>query len=222
MRILAALLGLLVVLAATIAVGCSDGGETVAETAEAVATADPTVINEDIPVEALPDPLPVPYLFRDDVVFEEAPITETIYVVQPGDTLADIAARFCITIEEIQRLNTIVDVTQISIGEELRIPIREGGCGAASPQAATEQTEASDEPQRPPGEIYIVQEGDTLAEIAFAFGFTWVDLMNYNGLTESQAANIQVGQALIIPPAPEEPDTPAAEQQESGPSEPPG
>ena len=192
---------------------------------QTVPGADPTTINEDIPVEALPDPLPAPYLFRDDVVFEEAPITETIYVVQPGDTLADIAARFCITIEEIQRLNTIVDVTQISIGEELRIPIREGGCGAASPTAATEQTEASDEPQRPPGEIYIVEEGDTLADIAFAFGFTWVDLMNYNGLTEAQAGNLQVGQALIIPPQPDQPeqsDTPTDEQEESGPSEPPG
>ena len=167
---------------------------------ETVPAAENTAVEEDIPVEALPDPLPAPYLFRDDVVFEEAPITETIYVVQPGDTLATIATQFCLTVEEIQRLNNIVDVDTLSVGQELRIPIREGGCGVASP--ATADSEEPEGPQRPPGEIYIVQEGDTLAQIAAAFGYTWVDLMNYNGLTEAQAATIQIGQALIIPPPP--------------------
>ena len=197
--------------------GCQSGAAPT-ETSEPVSQVEANIVNEDIPVEALPDPLPEPYLFVDDVTEERAPVTETTYVVQPGDTLAGIAERFCITIEEIQRLNTIVDVTQISIGEELRIPIREGGCGAAAPQAADSE-DISDEPQRPPGEIYIVQEGDTLADIAFAYGFTWVDLMTYNSLTEAQAANLQIGQALIIPPPPEET---AEEAEQSGPTEPPG
>ena len=214
------LFGILVVLASAILIGCANGGDTVTEVPDAMPTADPTVIDEDIPVEALPDPLPAPYLFRDDVVFEEAPITETIYVVQPGDTLAAIAERFCITLEEIQRLNTIVDVTQISIGEELRIPIREGGCGAAAPRSAQDEQPA--EPQRPPGEIYIVQEGDTLADIAAAHGFTWVDLMNYNGLTEAQATALQIGQALIIPPQPEQAESQAEQAEADQPSEPPG
>ena len=220
LRVLATPLGL-IALATAVLVACANDGASVAEVPQTVPSADPTTINEDIPVEALPDPLPAPYLFRDDVVFEEAPITETIYVVQPGDTLAAIAERFCITLEEIQRLNTIVDVTQISIGEELRIPIREGGCGVAAPTSAADDDEPA-LPQRPPGEIYIVEAGDTLADIAAVFGFTWLDLMNYNNLSEAQAANLQIGQALIIPPAPQQTDTPTAEQEESGPSEPPG
>lgn len=211
------LLGLSMLLTAGIAAGCTSGAEPVAEVPEAVPGAERAAIDEDIPVEALPDPLPTPYLFRDDVVIEDAPITETIYVVQPGDTLATIATQFCLTVEEIQRLNNIVDIDSLSVGQELRIPIREGACGAASPETA--DTEEPEGPQRPPGEIYIVQEGDTLAQIAAAYGFTWVDLMNYNGLTEAQAANIQIGQALIIPP-------PAVEQEQqaeqAGPSEPPG
>lgn len=218
-RIRHVVLGLGVVLAVVLAVACTTDAETTTELPEAAPTADPTVVDEDIPVEALPDPLPPPYLFRDDVVFEEAPITETIYVIQPGDTLAVIAERFCITIEEIQRLNTIVDVAQISIGDELRIPIREGGCGAAAPQAT--DSEEPEAPQRPPGEIYIVQEGDTLANIAAAYGYTWVDLMNYNGLTEAQATNIQIGQALIIPPPPEQSGS-ESETEEAGSGEPPG
>jgi LysM repeat protein len=207
----------LVVIAAVIAVSCANDEEPVATVPEAVPASDSGTINEDIPVEALPDPLPAPYLFRDDVVFEEASITETIYVVQPGDTMATIATRFCITVEEIQRLNNIVDINSLGIGQEMRIPIRDGGCGVASP--ATGEPDEPAGPQRPPGEIYIIQEGDTLANIAAAFGFTWVDLMNYNGLTEAQAANIQIGQALIIPP---QPDETVDQSEDSGPSEPPG
>ena len=181
-----------------------------------------SVVDEDIPVEALPDPLPAPHLIEDDVTVEQAPVTETTYVVQPGDSLAAIAGRFCITVEEIQRLNTIVDIDSLDVGDELRIPIREGGCGAAAPQSAQSEETAVEEPTRPPGEIYIVEAGDTLADIGFAFGFTWVELMNYNGLTESQAANLQIGQALIIPPQPGEVEqgTEQAAQAES--SEPPG
>jgi LysM repeat protein len=216
-RIPVALLGVLVVTAAAFAVGCNGGDATVAEVPEQVATADPTAINQDIPVEALPDPLPAPYLFVDEVTEERAPITETIYVVQPGDTLAAIANQFCITLEEVQRLNNIVDVASLSIGQELRIPIREGGCGAAAP--ASSETDEPEAPQRPPGEIYIVQEGDTLANIAAAFGYTWVDLMNYNGLTEAQAATLQIGQALIIPPPPAQQQE---EAEQAGSSEPPG
>ncbi|MYA02800.1 MAG: LysM peptidoglycan-binding domain-containing protein [Chloroflexi bacterium] len=215
--IIGALIGLSVLFSGGITAGCTSGAETVAEIPETVPAAENTAVEEDIPVEALPDPLPAPYLFRDDVVFEEAPITETIYVVQPGDTLATIATQFCLTVEEIQRLNNIVDVDTLSVGQELRIPIREGGCGVASP--ATADSEEPEGPQRPPGEIYIVQEGDTLAQIAAAFGYTWVDLMNYNGLTEAQAANIQIGQALIIPPPPAAQEEAAQEQ---GPTEPPG
>lgn len=218
-RIIGTVFGLSVLLSGGITAGCTGGSETVAEVPETVPAAERAAVEEDIPVEALPDPLPAPYLFRDDVVFEEAPITETIYVVQPGDTLATIATQFCLTVEEIQRLNNIVDIDSLSVGQELRIPIREGGCGVAAPASATADSVEPEGPQRPPGEIYIVQEGDTLAQIAAAYGYTWVDLMNYNGLTEAQAATIQIGQALIIPP-------PADEQeeatQEQGPAEPPG
>ena len=201
-----------------VAVAACESEAAPTEVPETVRQAEPNMVREDIPVEALPDPLPAPYLFVDEVTEERAPITETIYVVQPGDTLATIATRFCLTVEEVQRLNNIVDVDALDVGQELRIPIREGGCGAANP-AATDDEGVSDEPQRLPGEIYIVQAGDTLADIAFAFGYTWVDLMNYNGLTEAQAANLQIGQALIIPPPAEQAEE---EAEQSGPTEPPG
>ena len=162
-----------------------------------------------IPVEALPDPLPQPYLFRDTIAAESAPQTEIIYAVQPGDTLDSIASQFCITTAEIQRLNTIVDVNTLQIGDELRIPIREGACGGAAPAAAEAAAEAAAaEPEQRPGEIYIVQSGDTLAGIADSFGFGWEELAAYNNLSAFEADNLFVGQELVIPPPPE----PAAEQ----------
>ena len=207
-------------LLAAVAVGCGSPDEPATATPSQVPAAAASETTLDIPVEALPDPLPEPYLFRDEVTIERPPVTETIYVVQPGDTLAGIANRFCITLAEIQRLNNIVDVTTLGIGQELRIPIREGGCGVAAPESA----DAGDQgaaPQQRPGEIYIVQEGDTLSDIATAFGFSWVDLMEYNDLTEAQAGSLQVGQSLIIPPPPE-PTAEPAESAEPESSEPPG
>ena len=223
-----ACLGVFVVLAASIVASCFNGDDPSDDIPQPVDGAQSSMIAEDIPTEALPDPLPAPYLFRDDVVIEEAPITETIYVVRPGDTLATIASQFCLTVEEVQRLNNIVDVNELSIGQELRIPVREGACGVAAPVSETPAVELA-EPERPPGEIYIIQEGDTLADIASQFGYTWVDLMTYNGLSEAQATSLQIGQALIIPPQPESDSDSQSdevedveEEEEPGPSEPPG
>lgn len=211
------LLGLLLILPLLLLAACSNS-EPANSVSENGSSDDSSPTSQTIPVEALPDPLPEPYLFRDEVTIESETITETIYVVQPGDTLAFIADRFCITLVEIQRLNTIVDVSQLSIGEELRIPIREGGCGGASPDTASAEPQLDpDEPK--PGEIYIVEAGDSLAEIAALFGYTWRDLMTYNGLSESQAVNLQIGQELIIPPPPADV---GQQSQQSEIEEPPG
>ena len=208
----------LTLLAAAAAATACGSDETSTGATAATSAAQSSAVIEDYPVEALPDPLPAPYLFREELTIEETPVTETIYVVQPGDTLASIAERFCLTLEEIQRLNNIVDVSTLSIGQELRIPIHEGGCGIAAPSNATASDDV-DEPTQLPGEIYVVEGGDTLAEIAAAFGFTWIDLMNYNGLTEAQAGNLQVGQTLIIPPQPDSDEQQAAQPESA---EPPG
>lgn len=44
------------------------------------------------------------------------------YVVQPGDTLPELAARFGMRIEDLLAANPQVNAAQLSIGEELRIP----------------------------------------------------------------------------------------------------
>ena len=140
-----------------------------------------------------------PYLFRDTVTIELEPETEIIYVVQPGDTLGTITAKFCVTVAEVQRLNTIVDVDMMRIGDELRIPIREGACGDAAPRTEGDAEVEQAAPSERPGEVYVVREGDTLAQIAAAYGFSWFDIANYNGISEAEADTIYVGQELIHP-----------------------
>lgn len=211
-------------LAAAAVLSACGGENPQAETPAAVDPSLPT--SAEIPVEALPDPLPEPYLFRDTVTIERETQTETLYVVQPGDTLADIAASFCITAAEIQRLNTIVDPNTLSVGDELRIPIREGACGGAAPPTAQDSAAGGEQqpapPERPPGEIYVVQPGDTLADIANVYGFSWADIAAYNNLSDFEADNLTIGQELVIPPPPsEETDQPLEDPADER-SEPPG
>jgi murein DD-endopeptidase MepM/ murein hydrolase activator NlpD len=51
--------------------------------------------------------------------------------------------------------------------------------------------------EQPSGPIYIVQEGDTLWDIASRFGISWEDLARENGI--SDASQLKAGDELIIP-----------------------
>lgn len=196
---------LLLALAGLLLAACGGDDPT---TPPAAVTANPDP--ESIPTEALPDVLPVPYIFTGDELFGEVveDLQEEIYTVQPGDTLALIAESAGVTTEELQRLNGIVDPSVLAAGDELRIPVRPDRIAATIDGTAEDFSTG-----QPPGEEYLVQPGDTLIGIAEAHSLNWVDLQSYNGLTEFEAGNLLVGQTLIIPP-------PADDEDER--SEPPG
>lgn len=64
---------------------------------------------------------------------------------------------------------------------------------AGTPQpTATEAPTSTPEPQ-----VYVVESGDTLSEIAKEFGVTVEAIMEYNGLSSTAIAR---GQELLIPP----------------------
>lgn len=48
--------------------------------------------------------------------------TVTVYAVQAGDTLSGIAERFGVTVEDLVRVNRIVDPDSLQVGQELTIP----------------------------------------------------------------------------------------------------
>jgi LysM repeat protein len=110
---------------------------------------------------------------------------DTAYVVQPGDTLARIAARFGVSVSAIISANGITNPNLILVGQRLVIPGVDSGSGSGS--GAGTGT----------GGTYVVQRGDTLSRIAARFGVSLSALMSANGITNPNL--ILVGQRLVIP-----------------------
>lgn len=109
------------------------------------------------------------------------------YTVRQGDTLSQIAQRFNLTTDDLMRLNGLTNASFIWVGQQLRLSARvEPGVGGV------DQTEPSDIA----GNIYVVQPGDTLSQIARTYNTTVADLLAANGLPD--ASFIWYGQRLRI------------------------
>lgn len=59
-------------------------------------------------------------------------ISRPIYIVQPGDSLSSIAARFSVSLNELMAANGIGDANQLTAGQQLVIPGLEGVSGVLS------------------------------------------------------------------------------------------
>ena len=95
----------------------------------------------------------------------------TQYVMQAGDTLAGIAAKFSVSLNDLVNLNNAV---LIQPGKALTIP------GTTTPPRT-----------------YTVKAGDTLTAIALKYGTTVAAIVAANNIANPNL--IQVGQVLIIP-----------------------
>ena len=100
------------------------------------------------------------------------------YVVQPGDTLSEIAQRFGTSVDALVRANGIDDPDLILAGQILCVPPR-------------------GEQQVLPTEPYIVQPGDTLSSIAEDFHLSVDDLVRFNRIRNPDL--IFVGQIVCAP-----------------------
>ncbi len=122
---------------------------------------------------------------------EPAPLPENgIHVVQAGDTLFKLALLYGVTVDEIAAANGLADVDTLEVGQEIKIP--EPGTVTIEPTAT---------PLPPSEEItHIVQPGENLFRIGLQYGFTVVELADYNGIANPD--RIEVGQAIRIPPRP--------------------
>lgn len=120
---------------------------------------------------------------------EEAqlPAGNGYYTVRRGDTLSEIAKRYELDPEDLMRLNGLSNANFIWVGQELRLSAR------VEPSGVTvDETERSDVAEV----IYVVQEGDTLSEIAALYNTTTQELLTANGLPNSNF--VWVGQSLRI------------------------
>ena len=113
---------------------------------------------------------------------------QTIYVVQPGDTLSSIALRYGLTTAELAEANGLINPNLIYVGLKLIIP--------ASARAAPAATPAG-KPASVVNRLHIVQANETLFGIALKYGTTVRSLIETNRL--DRAGFIVPGQPLIIP-----------------------
>lgn len=102
------------------------------------------------------------------------------YVIQPGDTLTRIGARFGVSAEAVQAANPRLDPLRLRPGTIVFVPIEEGVDPIEIPT------------------LYVVQQGDTLSAIAAAFGVSLADLRAAN--PQVPGDDISPGEILVIPP----------------------
>jgi len=108
----------------------------------------------------------------------------TYYVVNRGDTLTAIAARYGTTTQALVDANGLASANLIYVGQRLVIP----GGGSSAPAPSTPSSTTG---------YYTVQVGDTVSSIAVRHGVTAWAIVNANHLANPNF--IYVGQRLVIP-----------------------
>jgi len=118
------------------------------------------------------------------------PVSNGVYVVQPGDTLITIALRHNINVSRLAAANGLAWNAWVYSGQRLTIP--------DTPSTPTQPA--------PPaiGGVHVVQAGENLFRIGLRYGTTAAAIRTTNGLTSD---TIYVGQRLTIPGAGSNPPT---------------
>jgi LysM repeat protein len=107
--------------------------------------------------------------------------SNTYYVVNRGDTLSAIAARYGTTTQALVQANGLASANLIYVGQRLIVP-----GGGSAPASSTSTTG-----------YYTVRAGDTVSSIAVLHGVTAWAIVQANHL--ANANFIYVGQRLVIP-----------------------
>ncbi|MDX1994858.1 MAG: LysM peptidoglycan-binding domain-containing protein [bacterium] len=108
-----------------------------------------------------------------------------VHVVQPGETLAGIAALYGLDVQALAAQNAITEINTVYVGQTLTI-----SAGAEPIPQATAEVIASDV-------RHVIQAGETLFGIATQYGVSMADLQQLNGITNPET--IFAGQELLIP-----------------------
>ncbi|MCI0395779.1 MAG: LysM peptidoglycan-binding domain-containing protein [Chloroflexi bacterium] len=115
---------LLVLLAA-----CGGGVPTLIPTADLTPDAGPgldqsprSTPNSGLPPTWTPAPTPEPATPTTAPAATDAAAGQETYTIQPGDTLAEIAERFGVTLDALAQVNNIADINRIEVGQVLVIP----------------------------------------------------------------------------------------------------
>jgi LysM repeat protein len=120
----------------------------------------------------------------------------TEHIVQPGETLSEIADLYGLPVETLMDVNGITDPNAVQEGQVVRIPDFAGSIPPPSPEQED-------------GRLHTVQDGDTLTSLAELFGVTPEQIAEANDLFDLHS--VIAGETLRIPGAP-----PADDVDESG------
>lgn len=141
------------------------------------------------------------------------------YEIERGDTLFGLALRYGVSLADILELNRLSEDAVIQPGDTIMIP----DCGANT-VSVPDEPEATEDPNAPTatptatptlevveeGIVHLVQSGETLYNIAIAYGVTVRQIVDANELADPN--RLALNQRLIIPitPTPSPTFTPAA------------
>ena len=134
---------------------------------------------------ATPAPAPQPTAEPTPTAVPEPTPPENTYTVQPGDHLMQIAADLEIDWRDIVALNNLAYPYLVHTGQVLVLSESET------------QDDQGDGKQEISYEVYTVQQGEHLMQIARAFDLDWMDLADLNGLVSPYT--LSPGQQLILP-----------------------
>jgi len=112
-------------------------------------------------------------------VLEKKRREEGIYVVEEGDSLSTIAAKFSMKTNALRDLNNLIKKSTLRIGKKLTIPYSQKRVDAI---ARAE---------------YVVEKGDSLGSIAKEFNLTSKEIKKFNHL--KKGSTIRLGQKIRLP-----------------------
>lgn len=119
------------------------------------------------------------------------------YVVQPGDTLESVAASFGVDPAAILAASAVDAPPALTPAEVVIIP------DPTQSPAEAAATAAEREGTSPwVAGVHVVAAGETLADIAAGRGVSTDTLAGFNGLADADIDAIDIGQRLLVPPAP--------------------
>jgi LysM repeat protein len=122
------------------------------------------------------------------------------HVIQPGETLASIANKYGLTVQQLAQINNITNPDRILRGDTLTVfampPETTAPAAEIEPAAEPEAAPVEAEPIIN-GTSYVVQPGETLAMIAQRNGITWPAIVQANNISDPN--QVQAGQTIIIP-----------------------